>query len=70
MHEIYKMCINPYHKRQKKARGIEMEIKNLGLIMENQKIIEDNEKLRKRVMQLQQENKDLLSQLHKVNPKF
>ncbi|CAK9318999.1 unnamed protein product [Citrullus colocynthis] len=41
----------------------EMEIKNLKLYMENQSIIEENERLRKKAFLLHKENQVLLSQL-------
>ncbi|KAK6920252.1 hypothetical protein RJ641_016156 [Dillenia turbinata] len=41
----------------------EMKIKNLKLFMENKSIMEENEKLRKKAILLQQENQALLSQL-------
>ncbi|KAL0547891.1 hypothetical protein IC582_012323 [Cucumis melo] len=42
---------------------VEMEIKNLKLYMENQSIIEENERLRKKAFLLHKENQVLLSQL-------
>ncbi|XP_022146904.1 protein LITTLE ZIPPER 2-like [Momordica charantia] len=42
---------------------VEMEIKNLKLFMENQSIIEENERLRKRAFLLHKENQVLLSQI-------
>lgn len=44
---------------------VEMEIKNLKLYMENQNIMEENNKLKKRALLLHQENQALLSQLQK-----
>ncbi|KAH7850233.1 hypothetical protein Vadar_029604 [Vaccinium darrowii] len=52
-----------YRKRRRMKR--EMEMKNLKLLMENRSIIEENERLRKKAIQLQQENKALISQLQK-----
>ncbi|RWR80702.1 protein LITTLE ZIPPER 4-like protein [Cinnamomum micranthum f. kanehirae] len=46
-------------------RGMQMELKNLKLYLENRCIIEENERLRKRALILDQENKALLSQLKK-----
>ncbi|KAK5783430.1 protein LITTLE ZIPPER 3 [Gossypium arboreum] len=43
----------------------DMEIKNLKLYMENQIIIQENEKLRKKALLLHQENQTLLAQLQK-----
>ncbi|XP_027366554.1 protein LITTLE ZIPPER 2 [Abrus precatorius] len=43
----------------------EIQMKNLKLYMENQTIIEENEKLRKQAMLLHKENQALLSQLKK-----
>ncbi|XP_059651531.1 protein LITTLE ZIPPER 3-like [Cornus florida] len=45
----------------------EMEIKNLKLYMENQSIIKENEKLRKKAVLLHQENRVLLSQFQKLS---
>ncbi|EXB52673.1 hypothetical protein L484_022450 [Morus notabilis] len=42
---------------------VEMEINNLKLYMENQSIMEENQKLRKKALLLHQENQALLSQL-------
>ncbi|CAL5340176.1 hypothetical protein CsSME_00024100 [Camellia sinensis var. sinensis] len=47
------------------VRKREMEMKNLKLMMENKSIIEENEKLRKKALQLHHENRALLSQLKK-----
>ena len=41
----------------------DMEMENLKLYMENQTIIEENERLRKKALLLHQENRALLSQL-------
>ncbi|XP_018440277.1 protein LITTLE ZIPPER 1 [Raphanus sativus] len=41
----------------------EMEMENIRLYMENQHIIQENEKLRKKALLLHQENKALFSQL-------
>ena len=41
----------------------DMKMKNLKLYMENQSIIKENEKLRKKALLLQQENQTLLVQL-------
>ncbi|KAJ7950999.1 Protein LITTLE ZIPPER, partial [Quillaja saponaria] len=43
----------------------EIKMKNLKLYMENQSIIEENEKLRNKAMLLHKENQALLSQLQK-----
>ncbi|XWS32302.1 hypothetical protein CRYUN_Cryun23aG0148200 [Craigia yunnanensis] len=52
---------------KKKVVGIktDMQMKNLKLYMENQNIIKENEKLRKKALLLQQENQTLLVQLQK-----
>ncbi|PQQ06892.1 hypothetical protein Pyn_40781 [Prunus yedoensis var. nudiflora] len=49
---------------------VEMEIKNLKLYMENQSIIEENNKLRRKALLLVQENQALFSQLQqkKLSP--
>ncbi|KAL5166884.1 Protein LITTLE ZIPPER 2 [Glycine soja] len=53
--------------RQRKRIVVKSEIqmKNLKLYMENQTIIEENEKLRKQAMLLHKENQALSSQLQK-----
>ena len=53
--------------RQRKRIVVKSEIqmKNLKLYMENQSIIEENEKLRKQAMLLHKENEALLFQLQK-----
>ncbi|XP_022759515.1 protein LITTLE ZIPPER 1-like isoform X2 [Durio zibethinus] len=43
----------------------DMQMRNLKLYMENQSIIEENERLRKKALLLQQENRTLLAQLQK-----
>ncbi|RDX87258.1 Protein LITTLE ZIPPER 2, partial [Mucuna pruriens] len=43
----------------------EIKMRNLKLYMENQSIIEENEKLRKQALLLHKENQTLLSQLQK-----
>ncbi|AES79950.1 hypothetical protein MtrunA17_Chr7g0245951 [Medicago truncatula] len=52
-------------KRRKRMIEVKAQIKmkNLKLYMENQTIIEQNEKLRKQAMLLHKENQDLMSQL-------
>nr|DAD33767.1 TPA_asm: hypothetical protein HUJ06_012618 [Nelumbo nucifera] len=47
------------------AVGTEMELKNLKLYLENQSIIEENEKLRKKAILLHQENRELMIELKK-----
>ncbi|XP_054779610.1 protein LITTLE ZIPPER 2-like [Prosopis cineraria] len=51
--------------KQRKLQREEFELKNLKLYMENQTIIEENEKLRKKAMLLHKENQALFSQLQK-----
>ncbi|KAK7294949.1 hypothetical protein RJT34_17849 [Clitoria ternatea] len=54
--------------RQRKKMVVvkaEIQMKNLKLYMENQTIIEENDKLRKKAMLLHKENQALLSQLQK-----
>lgn len=43
-----------------------MEMENLKLYMKNKRIFEDNQRLQKEALFLQQENKDLLSQIQKI----
>ncbi|XP_054785276.1 protein LITTLE ZIPPER 2-like [Prosopis cineraria] len=50
-------------RKTKKKMKSEIEMKNLKLYMENQSIIEENERLRKKALLLHQENQALLSQL-------
>ncbi|KAI5594945.1 hypothetical protein POPTR_003G117200v4 [Populus trichocarpa] len=45
-----------------------MELKNLKLYLENQSIVEENEKLRKKASLLHQENLALMSELQKKFP--
>lgn len=45
-------------------------MKNLKLLMENQSIIVENEKLRKKALLLQQENQTLFAQLQKKLPQI
>lgn len=47
------------------GRGMEMELQNLKLYLENRCIIEENERLRRKALVLDQENKALLSELKK-----
>ncbi|CAB4300172.1 unnamed protein product [Prunus armeniaca] len=69
--------INRKRKTAKEPKGaeiggakVEMEIKNLKLYMENQSIIEENNKLRRKALLLVQENQALFSQLQekKLSP--
>ncbi|KAJ8632264.1 hypothetical protein MRB53_025600 [Persea americana] len=50
------------------GRGMEMELQNLKLYLENRCIIEENERLRRKALVLDQENKALLSELKKKSP--
>ncbi|KAF5175440.1 hypothetical protein FRX31_034965 [Thalictrum thalictroides] len=45
----------------------EMELKNLELYLENQSIIEENEKLRKKAVLLHQENQVLMLEMQRKN---
>ncbi|XP_058085221.1 protein LITTLE ZIPPER 1-like [Magnolia sinica] len=47
------------------GRGSEMALQNLKLYLENRCIIEENEKLRKKALLLDEENKALLSEMKK-----
>lgn len=71
------MYANRKRKTAKEPKGaeiggakVEMEIKNLKLYMENQSIIEENKKLRRKALLLVQENQALFSQLQqkKLSP--
>lgn len=71
------MYANRKRKTAKEPKGaeiggakVEMEIKNLKLYMENQSIIEENNKLRRKALLLVQENQALFSQLQqkKLSP--
>ncbi|KAG6791801.1 hypothetical protein POTOM_000934 [Populus tomentosa] len=48
--------------------GKDMELKNLKLCLENQRIVEENEKLRKKANLLRQENLALMSEFQKKFP--
>ncbi|KAJ9173489.1 hypothetical protein P3X46_016612 [Hevea brasiliensis] len=48
--------------------GKDMELKNLKLYLENQSIVEENEKLRKKANLLHQENLALMSEFRKKFP--
>lgn len=55
-----------FAKEEENTAGVKvesMEMKNLELYMENQNIIEENERLRKKAFLLHKENQVLLSQL-------
>ncbi|KAI4311686.1 hypothetical protein MLD38_036562 [Melastoma candidum] len=52
-------------RRNEKRMGKDIELKNLKLYLENQTIIEENEKLRKQADLLHQENLALLSEIQK-----
>ncbi|KAF8380411.1 hypothetical protein HHK36_027897 [Tetracentron sinense] len=43
----------------------EMELKNMKLFLENRSIVNENEKLRKKALQLLQENQTLMSEFQK-----
>ncbi|KAL2511358.1 Uncharacterized protein Adt_16958 [Abeliophyllum distichum] len=43
-----------------------MEMKNIKLYLKNKRIFEDNQRLQKQALFLQQENKDLVSQIQKI----
>ncbi|XAR54119.1 hypothetical protein NMG60_11029128 [Bertholletia excelsa] len=67
LHKLYRQGRRVKKKEgRKKTMKRKMEIKNLKLMMANQSIIKENEKLREKAIQLHQENKALLSQLQKV----
>ncbi|KDP25574.1 hypothetical protein JCGZ_20730 [Jatropha curcas] len=53
---------------QEEELGKDMELKNLKLYLENQSIVEENEKLRKKANFLLQENLALISQFQKKFP--
>ncbi|CAJ1814799.1 unnamed protein product [Sphenostylis stenocarpa] len=53
------------HRKRMVVVKAEIQMKNLKLYMENQTIIEQNEKLRKQAMLLHKENQVLLLQLQK-----
>ncbi|PON92877.1 binding protein [Trema orientale] len=56
------------HDHQQKVGSADMELMNLKLYLENQSIIEENEKLRKTANLLHQENLALLSELQNKFP--
>ncbi|XP_023534553.1 protein LITTLE ZIPPER 2-like [Cucurbita pepo subsp. pepo] len=51
-------------------QGKDIELKNLQLYLENQTIIEENEKLREKANILHQENLALMTEFHKKFPHF
>ncbi|PKI49510.1 protein LITTLE ZIPPER 2-like [Punica granatum] len=55
-------------RRSEQISGRDMELKNLRLYLENQSIIEENEKLRKKANVLYQEKLVLVSELQKKFP--
>ncbi|KAG2309673.1 hypothetical protein Bca4012_081279 [Brassica carinata] len=57
----------PRLSRRRKMWREEMEMNNIRLYMENQHIIQENEKLRKKALLLHQENKALSSLLQTKN---
>ncbi|XVE73994.1 hypothetical protein DITRI_Ditri11bG0163400 [Diplodiscus trichospermus] len=76
-HNIRVPRLNRWRRLRKGAAGTkkmvvgiktDMQMKNLKLYMENQSIIEENEKLRKKAFLLHQENQNLLDQLQKKLP--
>ncbi|PIA49915.1 hypothetical protein AQUCO_01300565v1 [Aquilegia coerulea] len=54
-------------KGEKVVVRTEMELKNLELYLENQSIIEENEKLRKKALLLHQENQVLMLEMQRKN---
>ncbi|OAY59922.1 protein LITTLE ZIPPER 1 isoform X2 [Manihot esculenta] len=57
-------------RRWEEDEGKDMELKNLKLYLENQSIVEENEKLRKKANLLHQENLALISEFQKKFPHF
>ncbi|EEF51026.1 protein LITTLE ZIPPER 2 isoform X2 [Ricinus communis] len=55
-------------RRCQEEEGKDMELKNLKLYLENQSIVEENEKLRKKANLLHQENLALISEFQKKFP--
>ncbi|KAJ8767685.1 hypothetical protein K2173_018243 [Erythroxylum novogranatense] len=53
---------------EKPGNDVEMELRNLKLYLENQSIVEENEKLRKKAHLLHQENLALMSEFQKKFP--
>ena len=51
-------------------KGKDMELKNLKLYLENQSILEENEKLRKKASLLYQENLALMSEFEMKFPRL
>ncbi|KAL1069234.1 hypothetical protein V6Z11_D12G252700 [Gossypium hirsutum] len=62
--QIYRLSWKRWEENMKK----DMELMNLKLYLENQSIIEENEKLRKKASLLQQENLALMSEYQKKFP--
>lgn len=67
---IMLMVLYIYESRRgcQKEEGEDMELKNLKLYLENQSIVEENEKLRKKANLLHQENLALMSEFEKKFP--
>lgn len=62
------MCLMISRKRCEEKVEKDMEVKNLKLYLQNQSIIEENEKLRKKACLLHQENLALMYELQKKFP--
>ncbi|KAH1075062.1 hypothetical protein J1N35_027390 [Gossypium stocksii] len=62
--QIYRLSRKRWEENMKK----DMELMNLKLYLENQSIIEENEKLRKKASLLHQENLALMSEYRKKFP--
>lgn len=63
LNRLRKLAKQADYEKKIKGTKVEMEIKNLELYMENQSIMEENLKLRKKALLLHQENQALLCQL-------
>ncbi|WVZ22053.1 hypothetical protein V8G54_000597 [Vigna mungo] len=63
LHKRRRAQVQEERRRKKMILKTEMKMRNLKLYMENQSIIEENEKLRKKALLLHKENQTLLFQL-------
>ncbi|KAF5729894.1 hypothetical protein HS088_TW20G00260 [Tripterygium wilfordii] len=63
--QVYRLT----RQRCEEKAGKDMKLTNLKLYLENKIIIEENEKLRKKAILLQQENIALISELEKKFPR-
>ncbi|BAT74503.1 hypothetical protein LR48_Vigan01g119800 [Vigna angularis] len=68
LHKRRRAQVQEERRRKKMILKREMKMRNLKLYMENQSIIEENDKLRKKALLLHKENQTLLFQLQEKFP--